>query len=46
MKLLNHPNIIHVHDVEENDDAISIVMEFAAGGELFDYIVVCILRLK
>lgn len=39
MKLLSHPHIIHVHDVTENRDDISIVMEFAAGGELFDYIV-------
>lgn len=28
-----------MYDVEENADSISIIMEFAAGGELFDYIV-------
>ncbi|KAJ3377851.1 protein kinase, AMP-activated, alpha 2 catalytic subunit, partial [Lobulomyces angularis] len=39
MKLLYHPHIIHVYDINENDDEISIVMEYASGGELFDYIV-------
>lgn len=39
MKLLKHPHIIDVRDVNENKDEISIIMEFASGGELFDYIV-------
>ncbi|KAI8851184.1 kinase-like domain-containing protein [Chytridium lagenaria] len=39
LKLLYHPHIVKVHDVIETDDFIYIVMEYAAGGELFDYIV-------
>lgn len=39
LKLLNHPHIVKVHEVVETDDAIYIFMEYASGGELFDYIV-------
>lgn len=39
MKLLWHPNIIHVYDVFEDEKRIFIIMEYASGGELFDYIV-------
>ncbi|TPX31275.1 hypothetical protein SeMB42_g07784 [Synchytrium endobioticum] len=39
MKLLYHPHIVETLDIVETDDHIYIVMEYAAGGELFDYIV-------
>ena len=39
LKLLHHPNIVQVLDVIETDDYIYIIMEYAVGGELFDYIV-------
>lgn len=39
LKLLNHPHIVKVFDVVETDHYIYIVMEYAVGGELFDYIV-------
>ncbi|KAI3644222.1 hypothetical protein MP228_010386 [Amoeboaphelidium protococcarum] len=39
LKLLHHPNIVKVYDVVETQDRIYIVMEYATGGELFDYIV-------
>jgi len=39
MKLLNHPHIVKVYDVFETDDDVVVVMEYVAGGELFDYIV-------
>lgn len=39
LKLLNHPHIVKVYDVIEMTDFIYIVMEYAVGGELFDYIV-------
>ncbi|KAI9366096.1 kinase-like domain-containing protein [Zopfochytrium polystomum] len=39
LKLLHHPHIVKVHDVIETSEFIYIVMEYAAGGELFDYIV-------
>ncbi|KAI8900785.1 kinase-like domain-containing protein [Globomyces pollinis-pini] len=39
LKLLHHPNIVKVIDVIETQEFIYIIMEFAIGGELFDYIV-------
>ncbi|KAI8805349.1 kinase-like domain-containing protein, partial [Cladochytrium replicatum] len=39
LKLLNHPHIVKVYDILETDDFIYIIMEYAVGGELFDYIV-------
>ncbi|KXS16880.1 Pkinase-domain-containing protein, partial [Gonapodya prolifera JEL478] len=39
LKLLYHPHIVKVHDVMETSDSIFIIMEYAVGGELFDYIV-------
>ncbi|KAG5456946.1 MAG: kinase-like domain-containing protein, partial [Olpidium bornovanus] len=39
LKLLFHPNIVRVYDVEETPSEIYILMELASGGELFDYIV-------
>lgn len=39
LKLLHHPHIVKVYDVMESKDLIYIVMEWASGGELFDYIV-------
>lgn len=39
LKLLHHPHIIRLYDVIETMDHIYIMMEYASGGELFDYIV-------
>ncbi len=39
LKLLHHPHIVKVFDVIEGQEFIYIVMEYAVGGELFDYIV-------
>lgn len=39
LRLLHHPNIVRVYDVQEADGCIYIIMEYASGGELFDYIV-------
>ncbi|KAI9136262.1 kinase-like domain-containing protein, partial [Paraphysoderma sedebokerense] len=39
LRLLNHPSIVRVYDAIETQDQVMIVMEFANGGELFDYIV-------
>jgi serine/threonine protein kinase len=35
---LNHQHIVHVHEVFEQDSSTYIVMEFASGGHLFDYL--------
>lgn len=38
LKLLRHPNIVHLYEVIESERYIGIVLEYGAGGELFDYI--------
>ncbi|OKL55947.1 hypothetical protein UA08_08607 [Talaromyces atroroseus] len=35
---LSHPNIVRLHEMVETDRYIGIIMEYASGGELFDYI--------
>lgn len=39
MKLLHHPNIIRLYEVIETKSRMFLVMEYARGGELYDYIV-------
>ena len=39
MKILNHPNIVKIYEILENDDNYYISMEYVSGGELFNYIV-------
>ena len=39
MKKLNHPNIVKIYEIFENDDNYYISMEYVSGGELFNYIV-------
>ncbi|GMG23907.1 unnamed protein product [Ambrosiozyma monospora] len=38
LKKLSHPNIVRLEEVLQNDKYIGIVLEYASGGELFDYI--------
>lgn len=38
LKKLVHPNIVRLEEVLRNDKYIGIVLEYASGGELFDYI--------
>ncbi|MFH4980600.1 hypothetical protein AB6A40_007309 [Gnathostoma spinigerum] len=38
MSALKHPNIIQIYEVFENKDKIILVMEYASGGELYDYV--------
>jgi len=38
MMRLDHPNIIKIYQVIESEDETLIVMEYAPGGELIDYI--------
>ncbi|CAJ2500470.1 Uu.00g033230.m01.CDS01 [Anthostomella pinea] len=35
---ISHPNIVRLHEMSETDRHIGIVLEYASGGELFDYI--------
>ena len=38
LKLLNHPNIIKLHDLVETQKEIFLVMDYCEGGELFELI--------
>ncbi|KAF4516779.1 hypothetical protein B566_EDAN004618 [Ephemera danica] len=38
MSSVRHPNIIHIYEVFENREKMVLVMEYAAGGELYDYL--------
>ena len=35
---LEHPNIVKLHEMIETEAYIGIILEYASGGELFDYI--------
>ncbi|EXJ87312.1 CAMK/CAMKL/KIN4 protein kinase [Capronia epimyces CBS 606.96] len=35
---LAHPNIVRLHEMVETERYIGIILEYASGGELFDYI--------
>ncbi|WYZ44383.1 hypothetical protein EsH8_VII_000819 [Colletotrichum jinshuiense] len=35
---ISHPNIVRLHEMVETERHIGIILEYASGGELFDYI--------
>ena len=39
MKILNHPNIVKIYEIIEDENNFYISMEYVSGGELFNYIV-------
>lgn len=38
LRELNHPNIVRLHEFVETERHMGIILEYASGGELFDYI--------
>ncbi|KAJ1677685.1 hypothetical protein EV182_005643, partial [Spiromyces aspiralis] len=38
LKAVNHPYIVNLYDIIETERYIGIVIQYASGGELFDYI--------
>jgi len=38
LRELSHPNIVRLYEMVETDRHIGIILEYASGGELFDYI--------
>jgi serine/threonine protein kinase len=39
MKVIDHPNVLKLHDVYETSKYLFLVTEYVEGGELFDYLI-------
>ena len=39
LKMIRHPNIIQLYEIIETSKQLYLIMEYASGGEVFDYIV-------
>jgi len=40
-ELPTHPHIVELYHVVENGDRLCLIMQFAEGGDLFDYVLKC-----
>lgn len=39
MKQLDHPNVVKLFEVIDTEDTLFLILEYAAGGEVFDFLV-------
>lgn len=39
MRILDHPNVVQLYEVMETKREVMLVLEYAGGGEVLDYIV-------
>lgn len=39
LKILRHPVVVQLYEIVETDNELYLIMEYARGGELFEYIV-------
>ena len=39
LKTVQHPHIVQLYEIIETNSNLYLIMEYASGGELFDYIV-------